>query len=74
MKSYFTLSFRIRRISFVLSFKRELLYFRVCGYGLSAEAGPKLFSEREGYTKSLRIPGGYRFTILRPFFGAQVNI
>jgi len=48
-----------------LSFKGGF-WFRLFGYGLSVNDIPPTFSQRNGYSKMIRLPMGYKATFLRP--------
>lgn len=41
------------------------LWFRIYGYGIHFTNEPKLFSERNGYKKSLPLPFGWRIKLLK---------
>lgn len=42
-------------------------WIRIFGKGFSVTNGMKLFSERNGYQKSLKLPCGYRARILKNY-------
>ena len=40
-------------------------WFRILGYGLHFTDAPPLFSERNGYTKKIKLPFGFRMGFLK---------
>lgn len=42
----------------------DVLWFRVLGRGLAFKRTPPLFSERNGYRRSLTLLGGWRVSLL----------
>ena len=49
---------------------RNLHWVRVIGlqWGISVNRNKMLFSEREGYARYIRLPGGWRLSVLRVKF------
>jgi hypothetical protein len=62
-----TLKYKDKYI-FALRIYKGGFWFRLFGYGhgLNIRNTPKLFSERHGYKKALRLPFRYRVSILKP--------
>lgn len=46
---------------------RDFVWIRIAWlkYGIAIKKTPKLYSEREGYKKSVPLPGGWRIMILK---------
>lgn len=44
---------------------KDVIWFRVLGYGLSIKRTPMLFSERNKYKRTIRLGFGWRLSVLK---------